>query len=134
MNSYREVKTASNPFLGNVIALKEVKDKTTRKGSLRPLFDCIESINSAVDALQTFNEMAQDSDESNVISKFLESLTNMQIKLLEMSKEKIKNQNALTQDPFAASPEDAIDGSIQEADEMVLPEGSQETQTLNMGM
>jgi hypothetical protein len=91
-----ETKTqiGTNPFLGHIIAMKDVKDKKSRKGSLRPLFDCVEAINTAVDALQSFNESSPDDGDRVFIAKCLESLTNMQIKLLEMSQEKIHAQNS----------------------------------------
>jgi hypothetical protein len=87
--------SAASPFGGNVLAMKDVKDKTTRKGSLRPLFDCVEAINAAVDALQTFVETSPEDKDSGTTAKMLETLTSMQIKLLEMSKERIQKQNVM---------------------------------------
>ena len=94
MEENKEVQSMGNPF-GSIISMKDIKDKTTRKGSLRPLFDCIEAINSAVDSLQAFNESSPEDGDAGVVGKFLETLTNMQIKLLEMSRDKIQKQNIL---------------------------------------
>ena len=94
MEKNEKKESMGSPF-GNIIALKDVRDKTTRKGSLRPLFDCVEAINSAVDSLQAFNESSPDDEDLRIVSKFLETLTSMQIKLLEMSREKIQKQNVL---------------------------------------
>ena len=91
----KKVQSFGSPFGGNVIAMKDVKDKTTRKGSLRPLFDCVEAINAAVDALQTFVETTPQDKDASMTAKMLETLTSMQIKLLEMSKERIQQQNAM---------------------------------------
>lgn len=89
---------APNPFGGHVLALNQVKDKTTqRKGSLRPLFDCVEAINAAVDALQTFVESVPEPNDNALVTKMLETLTGMQIKLLDMSRERIRKQNVLQQ-------------------------------------
>lgn len=100
MSEKKLEKAVFNPFGGHVIAMKDVKDKTTtRKGSLRPLFDCIESINSAVDALQGFSETSPDDSDIAFVGKCLELLTNMQIKLLERSKNKIQEQNMFQRAP-----------------------------------
>ena len=94
----KKVQVAANPFGGNVLALNQVKDKTTqRKGSLRPLFDCVEAINAAVDALQTFVESVPEPNDNALVTKMLETLTSMQIKLLDMSRERIRKQNVLQQ-------------------------------------
>lgn len=98
----KKVQVAQNPFGGHVLALNQVKDKTTqRKGSLRPLFDCVEAINAAVDALQTFVESVPEPNDNALVTKMLETLTSMQIKLLDMSRERIRKQNVLQQQSVA---------------------------------
>jgi hypothetical protein len=83
------------PF--DIIAMKDIKDKKSRKGSLTPLFNCVEGINTAVDSLHEFADSnPSDEDKSNT-DQFLSALTNMQIKLLEMCKGKVQEQNTLPQ-------------------------------------
>ena len=122
MNSTSKI--GSNPFQGNVIAMKDVKDKTTRKGSLRPLFDCVEALNAAVDALQAYSE-ASPEDGNQFIRQSLETLTDMQIKFLEVSKEKIQKQNSI-QDPLG------VRGQVERG--AVEPESEPERDIPEMGI
>lgn len=77
----------------NLIAMKDIKDKTTRKGSLKPLFDCVESFSASVDSLHEFLRSNPEDKDAALINNFLSHLTDMQVKLLELCQEKVKIQN-----------------------------------------
>jgi len=84
----------------NLIAMKDIKDKTTRKGSLRPLFDCVDSFAASVDSLHDFMRSNPDDADAGTIQQFLDHLTQMQVKLLEMCKQRVQDQNRF--DPLDA--------------------------------
>jgi len=82
-----------SPF--DIIAMKDIKDKNTRKGSLTPLFNCVESINTAVDSLHEFANSGPNDIDKAQTEEFLNVLTSVQVKLLEMCKSKVQEQNTL---------------------------------------
>ena len=85
--------SAPSPF-GNTIALKDIKDKnTSKKESMGKLFDCVQDINSASENLKSFVEASPDSVNIQVAQKFLESLAQMQVEVLEMCKDKIQDRD-----------------------------------------
>ena len=83
--------TSFAPF--NIIAMKDIKDKKTQKPGLRPLFDCVDSIQSAVEDVRNYLESGPDKEDVEVIESFLKKLTDMQIQILEISKKKLQGQN-----------------------------------------
>ena len=88
----KTVQSFGNPFQ-SILALKDIKDKKTKKGTFRPLFDSVEAINSAVEALHAFQESEPLGSEGEVVDNFLKQLTNMQVQLLEMCQNRVKTQN-----------------------------------------
>lgn len=79
------------PF--NIIAMKDIKDKKTQKPGLRPLFDCVDSIQAAVDDIRLYLEGNPDPKEAELTQGFLKQLTDMQIQLLEVTKSRVQGQN-----------------------------------------
>jgi len=78
-----------SPF--NCIAMKDVKDKNSNKGDLRPLFDCVSSIGESIDKLHAFLDNSQ--DESGKIQGHVKTLTDIQMDLLSICQGKIAKQN-----------------------------------------
>ena len=90
------------PF--NIISMKDVKDKTTKSKGLRPLFGCIESIQESVEDIREFLTSGPDEDERALCEDFLKQLTDMQVKLIELSKSKVTAQNLAPIDQMSTTP------------------------------
>lgn len=114
-----ETKTGSSAATFNIIAMKDIKDKTTRKGSCKPLFDCIDSFASAVDSLHAYLASDPDDEDKDLINSFVSGLTNMQVKLLDLCKQKIQNQNVYNPDDEVPVPEEA--GSVKITRDQAAP-------------
>jgi len=96
-----------NPFQ-SILALKDVKNKKTSKGTFRPLFDSVEAISSAVEALHAFQESVPSGEEGRAVDGFLEQLTNMQVQLLEMCQNRVRTQNMYLE--RESEPEPLVEG------------------------
>ena len=95
------------PF--NIISMKDIRDKTTKKPGLRPLFGCVESIQAAVDDIRTYLQEGPDPQEAELVQGFLNQLTDMQVKLLEITKTRVQGQNLAPVTPeVEANPAPAI--------------------------
>jgi hypothetical protein len=90
------------PF--NIISMKDIKDKTTKKQGLRPLFGCIESIQESVEDIREFLSTGPDGDEVELCNGFLKQLTDMQVKLIEVTKSKVTGQNLAPIDQVNKAP------------------------------
>ena len=77
-----------SPF--NCISMKDVKDKNTNKGDLRPLFDCVSSIGESIDKLHTYMDNSQ--EESEKILAYVKTLTDIQTNLLAICQNQIAKQ------------------------------------------
>lgn len=98
-------KVGASPFFGNILAMKDIKDKTTKKsGGLRPLFGCIESIQESVEDIREFLASGPDGEEVELLNGFLKQLTEMQIKLIEVTKSKVTGQNLAPIENTVAAP------------------------------
>lgn len=100
-----------SPF--NCISMKDVKDKNTNKGDLRPLFDCVSSIGESIDKLHTYMDNSQ--EESEKILAYVKTLTDIQTNLLAICQSQIAKQN------------EYIPGGQAGEGEMVAPEQGAET-------
>ena len=107
----KKIGNSIHPF-GNVLALKNVKDKKTGKGGFKNLFDSVDAIGSAVESLQAFGSLGP--EEAGIAEEFLSTLTKMQVHLLDMCKEKIVGSNVL----LPPEQEDPEMGGMGEAGEM----------------
>jgi len=78
------------------IALSQLKDKdTAKKGTLRDLFKCVESLNSSAESLSSFSPTVVDSEEQEKVRAYLDALAKMQKGLLEMAQTRV----AVPQEP-----------------------------------
>ncbi len=102
-----QTKTGSSAATFNIIAMKDIRDKTTRKGSCKPLFDCIDSFASAVDSLHAYLASDPDEEDNELINSFISGLTSMQVKLLDLCKQKIQSQNVFNPDDEVAVQEES---------------------------
>jgi hypothetical protein len=83
--------TTFAPF--NIISMKDIKDKKTQKPGLRPLFDCVDSLQSAVEDIRTYLESEPGNEETELVQSFLKKLTDMQVQILEITKSRLQGQN-----------------------------------------
>jgi len=112
--------TGSSAATFNIIAMRDIKDKTTRKGSLRPLFDCVDSFAAAVDSLHDYLASDPEDGDAEVVSGFISGLTNMQVKLLDLCKQKIQTENVFKPEE-AALPEEVGTEKITKDQAVPLP-------------
>ncbi len=95
MSDKQTKKTNGNIFAPfDIIAMKDVKDKNTRKPELRSLFDCIDALQSAVEDIKKFLDGGSEPEDQDMMEDFLNKITDMQVKILERTKDKIREQNA----------------------------------------
>lgn len=78
----------------NVLAMNDVKDKTTKtkKVGLRPLLDCVVSIEEAALDLKDFLQSNGETQEIEIVTKCLQQLTDMQVELLQVCQGKAQAQ------------------------------------------
>lgn len=83
------------PFVGDMIVLSAVRDKKSGlEGKVKPLFDSIEALESAVDSLKTFGESA--GEDREYAERCLQALAKMQTGLLDICRRKIQERSQLT--------------------------------------
>lgn len=91
MSNLTKKNVGFSPF--NCIALKDVKDKNSKNGDFRPLFDCVSAMSDCVTKLHDFLDNAIDQADSAKINEYVSALTNMQKDILSMCQSKIDRQN-----------------------------------------
>jgi len=111
-------KMSGVPLIGDMIVLSAVKDKRTgMEGKVKPLFDCIEALETAVDSLKGFAETADEDRE--YAEKCLQALAKMQAGLLDICRRKIEQRSQLSPPGMGGMMEEPDLGTSEEAEPVV---------------
>jgi hypothetical protein len=108
MNQLAKNNSKFSPF--NCIAMKDVKDKNSDKGDVRPLFECVTAIDDAISKLHNYLDGSQ--IETDKINAYVKTLTDIQMDILSVCQAQIAKKNEyIPKNNFEEGP-DGQDGAV----------------------